>query len=177
MNLSDNWEKSFKNGLQLENLVEGVDDSWKEFIDEEFKSDDIKELFAYLEKKIATARYKVEFFPYPNLVLNAFKTTPLPDVKVVILGQDPYHQIEVNDIRIPQAMGLSFSVPEGVKIPSSLNNIYKLLLKNGNIDEMRETGDLTDWAKQGCFLLNTSLTVEKGRYIRLLYFIIYCYVL
>lgn len=94
---------------------------------------------------------------YPNSadIYNAFMKTSYDDVKVVILGQDPYHEEG-------QANGLAFSVNNGVKMPPSLKNIFKEL--QDDIDgELRTNTDLTDWAKQGVFLLNSSLTVIEGR--------------
>lgn len=94
-------------------------------------------------------------YPPPNQVFNAFKFCHLEDVRVVILGQDPYHGEG-------QAMGLSFSVPNGIKPPPSLVNIFKELENNGFSVKDKSCGDLTSWAKQGVFLYNTSLTVEDG---------------
>jgi uracil-DNA glycosylase len=96
-------------------------------------------------------------FPYPSLVFNTFYLTPLSHVKVVILGQDPYFNLQKN---IPEAMGLSFSVPLNVPIPSSLNNIFKNLLKFKHIDAIPAHGNLENWAHQGVLLLNTALTVQ-----------------
>ena len=87
--------------------------------------------------------------------LKALELTPLEKVKVVILGQDPYHGPG-------QAMGLSFSVPEGVKLPPSLRNIYKELAADLGVDAPA-SGDLTGWARQGVLLLNNTLTVEQGQ--------------
>ena len=87
-------------------------------------------------------------------MFNAFKLTDFKDIKVVILGQDPYHGEK-------EAMGLSFSVRRGVRTPPSLRNIFKELKDDLNID--RCDTDLSDWAKQGVFLLNTVLTVEKDK--------------
>lgn len=94
-----------------------------------------------------------EIFPPRNCIFNALKLTPYKDVKVVIVGQDPYHGVG-------EAMGLSFSVPSGVKIPPSLKNIYKEIYDDLNIIEPNN-GDLTKWAKEGVLLLNASLTVIK----------------
>ena len=91
-------------------------------------------------------------YPKGSLIFNAFNQTPFDQVKVVILGQDPYHQPG-------QAMGLSFSVPADCKIPPSLMNIYKELNKDIGMP-IPQTGDLTKWAKQGVLLLNTALTVR-----------------
>jgi uracil-DNA glycosylase len=93
-------------------------------------------------------------YPAGGLIFNAFDTTPFQDVKVVILGQDPYHNPG-------EAMGLSFSVPQGIKTPPSLQNIYKEI--NADLALSIPThGDLTSWAEQGVFLLNAILTVEKN---------------
>ncbi|MCL4143708.1 UNVERIFIED_CONTAM: hypothetical protein GTU68_028458 [Idotea baltica] len=92
--------------------------------------------------------------PKPDL-FQAFELCPFDELKVVIIGQDPYH-------RAGQAMGLSFSVPPTIKIPPSLRNVFKELKQDLNIDPPVH-GDLTDWARQGVFLLNSILTVEEGR--------------
>lgn len=102
-------------------------------------------------------------YPDPENLFRALKATRLCEVSVVILGQDPYHQsFKFNGTVIPQAMGLSFSVPKGHDIPSSLVNINKNLLKHNHISLMPKSGNLEFWAAQGCLLLNTSLTVEHG---------------
>ncbi len=92
------------------------------------------------------------FYPPQDLIFNALNTTPLNQTKVVILGQDPYHNIG-------QAMGLSFSVPQGFKIPPSLKNIYREAEEDLGL-LMPNHGDLTNWATQGVLLLNTVLTVR-----------------
>ena len=94
-------------------------------------------------------------FPEYNNIFNALKLTPYKDVKVVILGQDPYHGTG-------EAHGLSFSVQKGVKKPPSLKNIYKELTDDLGYDDPAD-GDLTSWAKQGVLLLNSVLTVEKDK--------------
>lgn len=93
-------------------------------------------------------------YPPKSEVMNAFKITPFDQVKVVIIGQDPYHQPN-------QAMGLSFSVKQGVTLPKSLVNIFSELKDDLGIDNI--SGDLTPWANQGVFLLNTTLSVEHGK--------------
>lgn len=95
-------------------------------------------------------------YPDEEDVFNAFTLTPLESVKVVILGQDPYHGPG-------QAQGLCFSVPRGVKIPPSLKNIYKELAQEFSEFETPLHGDLQKWAQQGVLLLNTVLTVEQGK--------------
>lgn len=104
---------------------------------------------------------KLNIFPYPNLVFHAFNLTPLDQVRVVVLGQDPYFNYEQhNDHMVPLAMGLSFSVPTGIKVPSSLKNIYKNLVRFKHMDKAPTNGNLECWAYQGCLMFNTSLTVQ-----------------
>ena len=93
-------------------------------------------------------------YPPEDLIFNAFHHTAYAKVKVVILGQDPYHGKG-------QAHGLSFSVPSGIKPPPSLKNIYKELAQDGGV-AIRSIGDLTSWAQQGVLLLNTTLTVRQS---------------
>lgn len=106
-------------------------------------------------KKIVRDEYNHKtIFPPANMVFNALRLTPYHDVTVVILGQDPYHGVG-------EANGLCFSVNHGIKIPPSLNNIYKELASDLGIK--RTDTDLSDWAKQGVLLLNSVLTVEKDK--------------
>ena len=127
-----------------------IHDSWKKVLKDEFEAPYFKTLSetvrnAYLEKTV---------FPPPKLVFNAFELCPFEQVKVVILGNEPYHGMG-------QAHWLCFSVQDGVKIPPSLQNIYKEI-KDDIGKEIPETGDLENWAKQGVLLLNATLTVEAG---------------
>jgi len=94
-------------------------------------------------------------FPPGKLIFNAFQLTPIDRVRVVIIGQDPYH-------KAGQAMGLSFSVPRGVRVPPSLVNIYKEIQRDLGFN-LPAHGDLTSWAEQGVLLLNAMLTVESAR--------------
>lgn len=101
--------------------------------------------------------------PSPDMVFNAFKHATYNDISVVIVGQDPYHQTpDVNGVPVNQAMGLSFSVPQGVKIPPSLRNIYKELESSLAEFNAPQHGDLSSWAKQ-VLLLNSALTVEHSK--------------
>lgn len=124
--------------------------NWVNNFDEETKIESAKAFNTYY-------KMKSENVIYPNSadIYNAFKKTSYDDVKVVILGQDPYHEEG-------QANGLAFSVNNGVKMPPSLKNIFKELQDDIG-GELRTNPDLTDWAKQGVFLLNSSLTVIEGR--------------
>lgn len=99
--------------------------------------------------------YNKDIYPKKESIFKALELTPLKDVKVVILGQDPYHGEG-------QANGLSFSVNKGIKLPPSLRNIYKELEQDLGIPTPTH-GDLTNWSKQGVLLLNSVLTVEKGK--------------
>ena len=124
--------------------------TWKEILAEEMEKDYYQELQAFVQKR----RAEVRVFPEEKNVFNALKLTPFESVKVVILGQDPYHGFG-------QAHGLSFSVQKGTPIPPSLKNIYKELQEDIG-GELPTEGDLSHWAKQGVLLLNTVLTVEEG---------------
>ena len=125
-----------------------INSSWKAILHEEFNKDYFKRLKQFLLKE----KQNLTIFPEGKNIFNAFNLTPFNKVKVVILGQDPYHGIG-------QAHGLSFSVPDGVKKPPSLKNIFKELTDDLQIP-ITETGNLTHWAKQGVLLLNATLTVR-----------------
>lgn len=109
--------------------------------------------FKSLTEKIAAEREKEIVFPAESDVFRALDLTDLSAVKVVILGQDPYHDVG-------QAHGLAFSVPAGIKLPPSLRNIYRELAEEYDLLFVPESGDLTHWAEQGVLLLNTVLTVR-----------------
>ena len=133
-----------------------IHESWKGFLDTEFASDYMTELRAYLKERKAQSAI---VFPHSSVWFNAFSLTPLDAVKVVILGQDPYHGPG-------QAHGLSFSVPQGVPPPPSLKNIFKEIDDDINADVKltgQRKGCLDGWAEQGVFLLNSVLTVESGQ--------------
>ena len=130
-----------------------IESTWKQALAHEFAQPYFEQIKAGL---MACKTAGKIFYPRGSLIFNAFDTTPLPQVKVVILGQDPYHQPN-------QAMGLSFSVPHGVAIPPSLRNVYKELARTMEGFVIPNHGDLTHWAQQGVFLLNAVLTVEQSR--------------
>lgn len=129
-----------------------IEDSWKEALSEEFEKLYFQELRAFLKKEKEEG---YDIYPPGPLIFNAFNLTPLPKVKVLLLGQDPYHGKG-------QAHGLSFSVPDGVKQPPSLQNIFKELEKDLGIPRPA-AGNLTPWAEQGVMLLNALLTVRAGQ--------------
>lgn len=125
--------------------------TWEELFEEIKEKDYAKKINTILNQEYATHT----IFPPRNMMFNAFKYTPLKKVKVVIIGQDPYHEDN-------QAMGLSFSVPKGVALPPSLINIFKEIENNFGYKMNYSNGDLTYLAKQGVLLLNTILTVRKS---------------
>jgi len=129
-----------------------VDQGRLEYLANEFR----KDYMISIQKSLSDEKKSWKtIFPSDENVFNAFNSTPFESVKVVILGQDPYHGDG-------QAHGLSFSVPDGIKTPPSLRNMYKELLQSGEIDEIPESWNLTDWANQWVLLLNAILTVEAS---------------
>ena len=125
-----------------------IEASWKQHLESEFT----KPYFTQLTENVRNEYRNNLCFPPAKLVFNAFNLCPFDKVKVVILGQDPYHEQG-------QAMGLSFSVPEEIMLPPSLQNIYKEI-QNDLGKPIPTSGDLTRWAKQGVLLLNATLTVR-----------------
>src|SRR5437868_12965784 len=128
-----------------------IEPSWKEVLKPEFNKPYFQQIALHL--KTEKTQNKV-IYPPGSLIFNAFNKTPFRNVKVVILGQDPYHGHG-------QAHGLCFSVPDGMPPPPSLINIFKELHEDIGISIPR-TGNLAHWAEQGVFLLNASLTVRSG---------------
>ena len=131
--------------------------SWLAVIGNELEKSYMQALLHFLKEEKAAG--KVIFPPSP-LIFNAFNHTPFEQVRVVIIGQDPYHGQDGRGQ--PQAHGLSFSVPKGVALPPSLMNIFKEIAADLNI-KMSRNGDLTQWADQGVLLLNATLTVEQAK--------------
>lgn len=129
-----------------------LENSWKEKLLEEFNKDYMRSLSEFLRSE--KLKNKI-IFPPGNKIFNAFNLTKFEDVKVVILGQDPYHGHN-------QAHGLSFSVEEGIRPPPSLKNIFKELESDMGIKQP-EHGNLERWCNEGVLLLNSILTVEKSK--------------
>lgn len=130
-----------------------IEESWKRVLKDEFEKDYMKTLKAFLQNEKLLGK---TIYPPANLIFNAFEHTPFEQVKVVILGQDPYHGQN-------QAHGLSFSVQKGVPLPPSLQNIFKELQQEFHDFEYPADGDLSPWADQGVLLLNATLTVGAGK--------------
>lgn len=128
-----------------------IESSWKKALADLFASDVWKQTSAFMRDEYVSHTV----YPAPKNVFNAFELCPFDEVKVVILGQDPYHGKG-------QAHGLCFSVPEGVRTPPSLQNIYKELKEDVD-KEIPEHGNLEHWARQGVLLLNATLTVRAGQ--------------
>ncbi len=129
-----------------------LDPSWLAVIGDELEKPYMQALRHFLKEEKAAGKV---IFPPSSFIFNAFNHTPFDQVRVVIIGQDPYHGPG-------QAHGLSFSVPNGVALPPSLMNIFKEISTDLNI-KMSKTGDLTPWADQGVLLLNATLTVEQAK--------------
>ena len=129
-----------------------LEPSWLEVLNKEFEKDYMIQLREFLKQEKA-AGYKI--YPKGSDIFNAFQKTPFDELKVVIIGQDPYHGVN-------QAHGLSFSVQKGVTPPPSLKNIYKELVTDIPGFVIPGHGDLTEWAEQGVLLLNATLTVRDS---------------
>ena len=128
-----------------------IENTWKQALQEEFDKPYFAELVSFLH---ASKDAGTRIYPPGGQIFKAFELTPLPEVKVVILGQDPYHGPG-------QAMGLSFSVPDGIPAPPSLKNIFKEIEDELGV-QMSGRTNLERWARQGVLLLNAILTVEAG---------------
>jgi len=132
------------------NVSPDIEESWKVVLQNEFEKKYIKNLKQFLTNE----KEKYQIFPKGTEIFNAFNSTPFHKLKVVILGQDPYHGEG-------QAHGLAFSVPKGVKTPPSLVNIFKEIEEDLKINNHGK-GDLTKWTEQGVLLLNATLTVRSN---------------
>ena len=126
--------------------------TWDDFFKEEHQKKYYKELIKSIDK----AYSKTTVFPIKENIFNAFSLTPISNLKVVILGQDPYHGFG-------QAQGLAFSTPSHIKNPPSMRNILKEIQEDLETKSICEDGDLTSWAKDGVLLINAILTVEEAK--------------
>lgn len=126
-----------------------IHQSWSDILRDYKENSQFKETLAFVEEQLQQGK---QIFPQKKDIFNAFKLCSFNKLKVVILGQDPYHNVN-------QAHGLAFSVQDGIKPPPSLINIYKELQSDLNIP-ISSSGNLSAWARQGVFLLNTVLTVQ-----------------
>lgn len=126
-----------------------IEQSWKDVLSGEFEKEYFRKLTDFVRAEYKSGK---TIYPKPQNIFNAFNLCPLSDVKVVIIGQDPYHEPG-------QAHGLCFSVENGIDLPPSLVNIYKEIESDIG-HKSRTNGDLSDWARQGVLLLNSTLTVQ-----------------
>lgn len=129
-----------------------IEDSWLEVLKPEF----VKPYFIQLQQFLEKEKQEQLVYPSGSLIFNAFNLTPLSKVRVVIIGQDPYHGKD-------QAHGLCFSVQSGIKPPPSLVNVFKEIRADIGIDMSYTNGNLEKWAKQGVLLLNATLTVRASQ--------------
>ena len=133
------------------NLISYLDPEWQELLKDELNSQNFANIVKFLNSQTAV------IYPPKDLIFNAFNLCKIENLKVIIVAQDPYHNPQ-------EAMGLAFSVPQGVRIPPSLKNIFKELIDDINSNILVNiSSDLSDWARQGVLLLNSALTVEKNR--------------
>ncbi len=142
----------------MNNINTQIEESWETLLFSDFNSDYFIQLKSFLKEE---TKLKKLIFPPSDKIFNAFNSTPLNKVKVVIIGQDPYHSFEeIENKIVPHAHGLSFSIPkEAKKIPPSLKNIFKELKSDLNI-KIPSNGNLSSWTDQGVLLLNATLTVR-----------------
>ena len=150
------WGEYFEDGCVKLSKIQPRDDGWRDMMHAIKGRKLLKKIEPKLEEEIAN---NMDIYPYPELLFNAFEKCKIEDVRVVFIGQDPYHTIEAG---IPHAMGLSFSVPIGLGLTTSLNSIFENQLKYKTIYRPQPHGNLELWAIQGCLMLNTALTVRKG---------------
>ncbi|WP_086287113.1 uracil-DNA glycosylase [Campylobacter sp. P0085] len=133
------------------NLISYLDPEWQELLKDELNSQNFANIIKFLNSQTAV------IYPPKELIFNAFNLCKPSDLKVIIIGQDPYHNAG-------EAMGLAFSTPNNIKTPPSLKNIFKELFDDLDCDIFTSrSSDLTSWANQGVLLLNTALTVEQNR--------------
>lgn len=128
-----------------------IEPSWKKILEHEFEKEYFRELTEFVKNEYESKKV----YPPPKFIFRAFELTPFDQVKVVIIGQDPYHGTG-------QANGLCFAVNKGVRLPPSLQNIYKELKSDLGKDPNYPDGDLEGWARQGVLLLNATLTVRAS---------------
>ncbi|MGB5793978.1 uracil-DNA glycosylase, partial [Poseidonibacter sp.] len=126
--------------------------TWNDF----FKEEEQKDYYKNLIKQVDEAYLKTTVFPVKEKIFNAFDLTPISNLKVVLLGQDPYHGFG-------QAQGLAFSTPKEIKNPPSMKNIIKEIEDDLQRESFCNDGDLTPWAKDGVLLINAILTVEEAK--------------
>lgn len=156
-----NLDKYLSLEYSKETMLDGVKKSWKKFIKKEMEKDYFQGIFDRIKEDQNKGKL---IFPFPNKVFETLKYTEIKNLKCVIIGQDPYiNYQEIGEKIVPQAMGLSFSVPKSVRVPPSLKNIYKELDESIDNFTIPSHGDLSRWVKEeNILLLNAALTVVEG---------------
>lgn len=157
------WDDFFDKEGELSKVR--IHPSWKDMFTNHIFNDKRFEKIQSKLKEVVKEGEGHTLYPLPEYLFNAFVNVPMSSVKVVFIGQDPYFNCERSKKGkiVPQATGLSFSVPQGVTIPSSLNNIYNNLENNNHFRFRPKHGCLDFWANQGCLMLNAALTVKDGQ--------------
>ena len=156
----ERWYEFYEKGNSLQNIPYHL--TWYIMFTHLLRDQKFEKINDNLKCRVQKNKH-LKIYPFPSYVMKAFMITPATNLKVVFIGQDPYFNCESCGSKyVPQAMGLSFSVPHGITIPSSLDNIYKNMIKYCHIKEKPHTGNLWFWASQGCLMLNAALTVEDG---------------
>lgn len=159
---AEDWSEFLKNDNTLDSIP--YDLTWVVMFSQLRKRNKYFQIINELRDEVKKDK-RVKIYPKPRFLYSAFLACPANKLKVVFLGQDPYPNFEFDEetgLRVPQAMGMSFSVANGVAIPSSLQNIYRNLMKFKHINKMPDSGNLWFWAVQGCLMLNTALTVKHN---------------
>lgn len=158
---AERWTTFFDSGKSLNDIP--FHHSWLILFALLRKNKKYKILNDKLKKLIKDKRH-TKLYPFPMYTFSAFLATKATNLKCVFIGQDPYFNMGISgDLYVPQSTGLSFSVPNGVNIPSSLQNIFSNMKKYGHIKQSPKTGNLWYWAAQGCLMLNSALTVEDSQ--------------
>lgn len=155
----EDWLDFIKAGKTLDNIPYHM--SWTPLFAKLRKRNKYNKITTDISDELKKNKHQ-RIYPKPEFVFGSFLICSAADLKVVILGQDPYYKSEHidNNVHVPQATGLAFSVADDFAIPSSLQNIYRNMVHYGHIDEMPDSGNLWFWASQGCLMLNTALTVK-----------------
>lgn len=156
----EKWHDYFESGKDLMDIRYHL--TWHVMFCKLMENPKYKRLNDKLKEHVKKNK-NLKIYPFPSHLMASFMITRASDLKVVFIGQDPYFNCDYNGTDyVPQAMGLSFSVADGVGIPSSLDNVFKNMKKYGHITEIPKSGNLWFWAAQGCLMLNAALTVEDG---------------
>jgi len=159
---TQNWQDIYTKKNRSVNLFKLIKNkTWISYFSAESNRVYVKKINTYLNNE---TKKNINIFPFPKFVFYTFNTLDFYNIRVVILGQDPYFNMrKYKNVLYPEAMGASFSVPDGISLPPTLVNIYVNQYKFKHIKTIPKNGDLTKWILQGCLLLNTALTVAENK--------------